>query len=76
MATKGGADLRKARIKQDRRYMESVIFVPHTPMGVLKARIQRCEQALNFKTKVKVIEEMGRSLRETLCSAEPDHEGC
>ena len=42
----------------------------------VKARIQRCEQVVNFKTKMKVIEEMGRFLRETLCSAEPDPEEC
>ena len=65
-----------SKVEHDARYIESVIFVPHTPEGALKARLTRAETNLKYPSRTKVVEQMGRSLRETLCRAEPDPQHC
>ena len=50
--------------KPDRRYIESTMFVPHTPGSTLRNRFSKMEQNLGFKTRFKYIEQMGLSIRE------------
>ena len=62
--------------EHDARYVETIIFVPHTPEGALKAKLSKAEANLKYPSRTKFVEEMGRSLREMMCRAEPDPQHC
>ena len=53
------------------QYIESVVFVPHTPHSELKGRLNRVEQSLGFKTKFKYVERLVRTLGQQLIKKDP-----
>ena len=61
----------REKVKED---PEVVVFIPHTPNGILKARLQekdmRMREAMGMK-KVKFVERGGRSLQGILCRSNP-----
>ena len=67
---------RKTRKGPDNRYIETLFFIPFTPHSSLKQRLTKLEADLGFQTRVKFVEEMGLSLREKLCRAEPNPRAC
>ena len=54
----------------------TVVFVPHTPGGVLKQRLNRMEDSMVLNGRVKFVEELGSSLSQLLCSPDPWQEEC
>ena len=52
------------------------MFIPHTLEGTLRSRLNRMEESLNFNTRFKYIEELGRSARELVIKKDPDPEAC
>ena len=61
---------------EDKRYIECLMSIPHTPGSALKNRLTTRELALGYLTRVKFVEEMGRSIREQLVRADPDPQEC
>ena len=72
---KGCRNTRRVRTG-DSRYIESIFFVPHTPNSQLKRNLQKMEEKLPFRTRWRYVEQMGRSLRETLIRKDPDQRHC
>ena len=52
------------------------MFVPHTPCGELKAKLLKAEANLHYSSRIKFVEQMGRSIREMLCKSDPDPQEC
>ena len=61
----------KKRVKED---PEVVVFIPHTPNGILKERIQEKDrkmvEAMGMR-RIKFVERGGRSLQRILCRSNP-----
>ena len=53
-----------------------IMFVPHTSRGALKTKLAKGESILGYKTRTKFVEQMGRSIREMLCKADPGPKEC
>ena len=66
-----GRNLKKGRSKQDDRYIESVMSIPHTPESELKRRLTQLESRLGLTTRFKYCESMGRTIRELLVRKDP-----
>ena len=60
--------------KREREVPEVVVFVPHTPEGILKKRLQERDakmvEAMGVR-KVKFVERGGRSIQGILCQSNP-----
>ena len=54
------------------KYIESCLFVPFTPESRLKTALARLESRMGFKTRFKVIEEVGQTLCATLVKKYPN----
>ena len=50
--------------------------MPHSPERALKAKMSKAEANLKYPSRTKFVEEVGRSLREMMCRAEPDPQHC
>ena len=50
-----GWRMKTGRKKEGKRYVESVLFVPYTPDGVLKTRVNALEGKMRFTTRYKVV---------------------
>ena len=61
--------------RTDQKY-ESVWFVPQTPEGALKKKLQELEESLGFRGKVKYIELLGSKVSQLLCVKNPWKEHC
>ena len=61
----------KLRNESDRRRIECVMFVPHTPGSILKSNLTKAEQSLNYQSRVKFVEELGTSIKHQLVRADP-----
>ena len=55
---------------------ESVWFIPHTPEGALKGKLNEMEESLGFTGKVKYIESLGSKVRQILCDKSRWKENC
>ena len=62
--------------KNDDRYIESVVFIPFTPESRLKSGLSRLEASLGFKTRIRYIEEAGRSISSLLVKKDPEAGPC
>ena len=60
------------RQHHDDRYIESVMFIPHTPESMLKPELSRLESRLGFRTRYRYVQETGRTLAWVLCTKDPD----
>ena len=47
--------------RRGQKYMESIMFIPHTPDSAPRNRLSKLEEPLNFATRLKYIEEIGRT---------------
>ena len=61
----------KAKSRTEPKYVESVVFISHTPQTELKGRLTRVEQSLGFKTRFNYIERLGRTLGQLLVQKDP-----
>ena len=50
---------------------ETVVFIPHTPGSVLKTRIAKIEEELQFRGRVKYVEELVTTMGELLGRPDP-----
>ena len=63
--------------KEEESLIESVMFIPHTPHGELRRRLSNMEAGLGLKGKVRYVEEMGKSMEDTLVRRDPwSGQGC
>ena len=62
--------------KGDKRYVEAVFFIPHTPNSELKKALGEMEEKLGYKTRVKYQEELGRTVSQILVKKDPSPEVC
>ena len=51
--------------------MESVVFLPYTPESELRSRISKMDLDLKFRTKLKYVEELGRTVGQVLINKDP-----
>ena len=47
---------KRAASQRDNRYIETVIVVPHTPSGALKAKLIKLEANLQYPSRIKFVE--------------------
>ena len=71
-----GKGRRKRPENEIQPVVESAIFVPHTPGGVLRDRLNKMEEGLNLTGRVKYVEELGSTLQEMLCDPDPWKANC
>ena len=53
------------------KFTEGVLFIPYTPGGALKKELQEMDQKLStkkFSGKTKFVENLGRTMDQTLCN--------
>ena len=55
-------NLQGRRQNQENHMVESVIFIPHTPGGLLRQNLGRMEENLALKGRMRYIEECGSSI--------------
>ena len=70
---KGG---RSGKAKDQDKYIESILFVPHTPEGMLRSRLLKLEHNLGFENRYKYVEEQGRILSQMFVRKDPTPTGC
>ena len=58
------------------KYIEAVLFIPHTPEGTLRASLNSLEAGLRFKTRIKYVEQQGRTVAEMLVRKDPTPFNC
>merc|ERR1711954_52598 len=61
---------------RDKRYIEGVICIPHTPNSSLKNNLTKMESKLGFKTRVRYTEELGNTVASMLCKKDPNPQHC
>ena len=72
-----GAPGRRTRRKETKEkgglppVVETAVFIPHTPDGVLKKRLNEMEEKMGLNGRVKYVEELGSTLGDILCVPDP-----
>ena len=62
---------KKKGSKQDHRYTESIMYVPHTPDSQMKKNLQDMEKNLGYRTRFRYEEELGQSVASVLVTKDP-----
>ena len=67
---------KRTKTEPANRYIESLYFIPYNSHSALNQWPTKLEIDLGYNSRTKFLEEMGMSLREELCRAEPDPQHC
>ena len=73
---KGNSAKRRHRREEKQPVVETAIFIPHTPGGALRDRLNKMEEGLDLTGRVKYVEELGSTLQEILCNPDPWKNNC
>ena len=69
--SKSGGRSQTGRSKRDARETEGVMFVPETPQGQLKTRLQELDLKLSLRSKMKYVETTGETIQGMLFKTDP-----
>ena len=67
----GGGGRKKSKRKKDLWTPEGVMFIPTTPRGALKKKLQDMDQAVGFKNRCRYVETVGQSILSILFNKDP-----